>query len=147
MDLTWLGIKICICWSQKPLKNVGACIRKPVNIRCQHHLPHTEWHISFELIRLLIVACGMLSHSSSMTMWSCWILTGTGRHCRTRRSRVSQTCSVGDIEKYSLTGMYIWEKKAFCVYGQFQRSFFSAYETWDQHFTCCVYIFVLCRYR
>ncbi len=30
-----------------------------------------------ELIRLLIVACGMLVHSSSMAVWSCWILART----------------------------------------------------------------------
>ena len=50
----------------------------------------------FRLIRLLIVACGMLSHSSSMAVWSCWILAGTGTHCCTRQSRASQTCSMGD---------------------------------------------------
>uniref|UniRef100_A0A673WPQ2 Tripartite motif containing 37 n=1 Tax=Salmo trutta TaxID=8032 RepID=A0A673WPQ2_SALTR len=49
-----------------------------------------------ELIRLLIVACGMLSHSS-MAVRSFWILAGTGTHCRTRRSRASQTCSMGDM--------------------------------------------------
>ena len=31
-----------------------------------------------ELIRLLIVASGMLSHSSSMAVQSRWILAGTG---------------------------------------------------------------------
>ena len=54
------------------------------------HLHHKE------LISLLIVACGMLSHSSSMAVRSCWILTGTGMSCRTRRSRASQTCSIRD---------------------------------------------------
>ena len=38
-------------------------------------------------IRLLIVACGMLSHSSSMAVQSCWILAGTGTRCCTRRSK------------------------------------------------------------
>ena len=47
--------------------------------------------LRIELIRLLIVACGMLVHSSSMAVRSCWILAGTGTHCRIRRSRVSQT--------------------------------------------------------
>ncbi len=52
-----------------------------------------------ELIRLLIVACGMLFHSSSMAVWSCWTLAGTGTHCRIRRSRASKhaqwvTCPV-----------------------------------------------------
>ncbi len=34
--------------------------------------------LRIELIRLLIVACGMLVHSSSMGVRSCWILAGTG---------------------------------------------------------------------
>ncbi len=33
--------------------------------------------LCIELIRLFIVACGMLVHSSSTAVWSCWILTGT----------------------------------------------------------------------
>ncbi len=53
--------------------------------------------LHIELIRLLIVACGMLVHSSSMAVWSCWILAGTGTRCRIRRSRASQTCSMGDM--------------------------------------------------
>ena len=59
------------------------------NCRATHLL-----HI--ELIRLLIVACGLLSHSSSMAVRICWILAGTGTRCRTRWSRASQTCSMGD---------------------------------------------------
>jgi hypothetical protein len=43
------------------------------------------------------VDCGMLSHSSLMAVRSCWILAGTGTHCRTRWSRASQTCSMGDM--------------------------------------------------
>ena len=35
------------------------------------HLPHGVQHISLELIRLLIVACGIVSHSSSIAMQSC----------------------------------------------------------------------------
>ena len=38
----------------------------------------------------------------------------------------------------------ILEKEAFCAYGTFLGSFISAHETWDQHFTCCIYIFVQC---
>ena len=53
--------------------------------------------LRIELIRMLIVACGMLSHSSSMAVQSCWIMAGTGTRCRTRRSRASQTCSMGDV--------------------------------------------------
>ena len=36
----------------------------------------------------------------------------------------------------------IGEEEAFCVYGTFLESFISTNETWDQHFTCCVYTFV-----
>ena len=36
----------------------------------------------------------------------------------------------------------ILEKQAFCVCWTFLGSFISAHETWDQHFTCCDYIFV-----
>ncbi len=49
------------------------------------------------LIRLWIVACGILVHSSSMAVRSCWILAGTGTRCCIRRSRASQTCSMGDM--------------------------------------------------
>ncbi len=63
-----------------------------------------------ELIRLLIVACGMLVHSSSMALRSCWILAGTGTRCHIRRSRASQTCSMGDMSSeyagHAKTGMF-----------------------------------------
>ena len=38
----------------------------------------------------------------------------------------------------------IWEKSAFCAYGTFLRYFISTHKTWDEHFTCCIYIFVQC---
>ncbi len=53
--------------------------------------------LRIELIRLLIVACGMLVRSSSIAVRSCWILAGTGTHCRIRRSRASQICSMGNM--------------------------------------------------
>ncbi len=53
--------------------------------------------LRIELIRLLIVACGMLVHSSSMAVRSCWILAGTGTHCCISRYRASKTCSRGDM--------------------------------------------------
>ncbi len=66
--------------------------------------------LHIELIRLLIVACGMLVHSSSMAVRSCWILAGTGTHCRIRRTRASQTCSMGDMSGeyagHARTGMF-----------------------------------------
>ncbi len=66
-------------------------VRPPFALRSATHL------LSIELIRLLIVACGMLIHSSSMAVRSCWILAETGTCCRMRRSRASQTCSMGDM--------------------------------------------------
>ncbi len=69
--------------------------------------PYLEWPpfasrsathlLRIEMIRLFIVACGMLLHSSSMAVRSSWILAGTGTHCCIRRSRASQTCSMGDM--------------------------------------------------
>jgi hypothetical protein len=79
MDFTWLWIQICLCWSHISLKKVVAWIRKPVSIWCEHLLSHAAGHLlHIELIRMLIIACGMLSHSSSMALRSCWILGGTG---------------------------------------------------------------------
>ena len=50
------------------------------------------------LIRLLIVACGRLAHSSSLAVQSRWILAGTGtRCCILVVSRASQTCSIGNM--------------------------------------------------
>ena len=46
---------------------------------------------------LLTDTCGMLSHSFSMAVRSCWILAGTETRCWTLRSRASQTCSLGDM--------------------------------------------------
>ncbi len=66
--------------------------------------------LRMELIRLLIVACRMFVHSSSMAVRSCWILTGTGTRCRIRRSRASQTCSMGNMSGeyagHTRTGMF-----------------------------------------
>ncbi len=53
------------------------------------------------------MACEMLVHSSSMVVRSCWILAGT--RCHIRRSRASQTCSMGDTSGeytgHAITGM------------------------------------------
>ena len=56
--------------------------------------------LCIELSRLLIVALGMLSHSSSMAVWNCWILSGAGPPCHKLWSRESQTCSMGDMSVY-----------------------------------------------
>ncbi len=66
--------------------------------------------LRIELIRLLIVVCGLLVHSSSMAVRSCWILAGTGTRCHIRWSRASQTCSMGDMSGeyagHARTGMF-----------------------------------------
>ena len=83
-----------------------------------------------ELIRLLIVACGMLVHSSSMAVRSCWILAGTGTRCRIRRSRASQTCSMGDMSGeyagHARTGMFSASRN--CV---------QILATWGRALSCC----------
>ncbi len=86
--------------------------------------------LRIELIRLLILACGMLVHSSSMAVRSFWILAGTGTHCRIRRSRASQACSMGDISgKYAghaRTGMFSASRN--CV---------QILATWGCSLSCC----------
>ena len=65
-------------------------------LMCPPFASYSVTHLlRIELIRLLIVACGMLSHSASMAVRSCWILAGTGTRCRTCWSKASQTCSMG----------------------------------------------------
>ncbi len=66
--------------------------------------------LRIELIRLLIVACGMWS---TPLQWLCEvavILAGTGTRCRIRWSRASQTCSMGDMSGeyagHARTGMF-----------------------------------------
>ena len=46
--------------------------------------PFASHLLCIELVRLLIVACGMLVHSSSIAVQSFWILAGTGTCCRIR---------------------------------------------------------------
>ncbi len=86
--------------------------------------------LHIELIRLLIVACGMLVHSSSMAVQSCWILAGTGTRCCIRRPRASQTCSVGDMSGeyagHARTGMFSASRN--CV---------QIFATWCRALSCC----------
>ncbi len=86
--------------------------------------------LRIELIRLLIVACGMLVHSSSMAVRSCWILAGTGTRCHIRQSRASQTCSMGDMSgEYAVharTGMFSASRN--CV---------QILATWGRALSCC----------
>ena len=86
--------------------------------------------LRIELIRLLIVACGMLVNSSSMAVRNCWILAGTGTRCRIRRSRASQTCSMGDMSGeyagHARTGMFSASRN--CV---------QILATWGRPLSCC----------
>ncbi len=88
-----------------------------------HHLT-TNWSW------LLIVACGMLVHSSSMAVRSCWILAGTGTRCHIRRSTASQTCSMGDMSGeyagHARTGMI--SASRICV---------QILATWGRALSCC----------
>ena len=68
--------------------------------------------------------------SSSMAVQSCWILAGTGTCCRIHRSRVSQTCSVGDMSNEEAgrarTGMF--SASSDCV---------EILATWGHALACC----------
>ncbi len=96
----------------------------PFASRSATHLLHIE------LIRLLIVVCGMLVHFSSMAVWSCWILAGTGTRGHIRRSRASQTCSMGDMSSeyagHARTGMFSASRN--CV---------QILATWGRALSCC----------
>ncbi len=82
--------------------------------------------LRIELIRLSIVACGMLVHSSSMVVRSCWILAGTGMRCRICRSRASQTCSMGDMSSnyagHARTGMFLASKNCIQILSTWGRA-------------------------
>ncbi len=110
---------------------VGGCLQisqylvwPPFASRSAAHLLHIE------LIRLLIVACDMLVHYSSMAVRSCWILAGTGTRCRIHRSRASQTCSMGDMSGeyagHTRTGMLSASRN--CV---------QILATWVHALSCC----------
>ncbi len=86
--------------------------------------------LRIELIRLLIVVCGMLVHSSSMAVRNCWILAGTATHCCIRRSRATQTCSMGEMSGeyagHARTGMFSASRN--CV---------QILATWGRALSCC----------
>ena len=83
MDFTWLG--------HVDQKTSQYLVWPPFASCSVTHL------LRIDLIRLLIVTCWLLSHSSSMAVRSYWILVRTGTRCCTCRSRASQTCSMGDM--------------------------------------------------
>ena len=82
-----------------------------------------------ELVRLLIVACGILSHSSSKAVRSCWILVGTGTRCRTRWSIASRTSSVGD-----LSGEYAGHRRTGTL--SVWRNWVQIFATWGRALSC-----------
>ncbi len=86
--------------------------------------------LRIELIRLLIVACGILVHSSSIAVRSCWILAGTGTRCPIRQSRASQTCSMvdmsGEYAGHARTGMF-----------SASRNFVQILAIWGCALSCC----------
>ncbi len=86
--------------------------------------------LRIDLIRLLIVACGVLVNSSSMAVRSCWILARTGTRCGIYQSRASQTCSMGDMSGeyagHPRTGMFLATRN--CV---------QILATWGRALSCC----------
>ncbi len=76
----------CIGGVQGGPKTSQYLVWSPFALRSSTHL------LSIELIRLLIVACGMLVHSSLMAVRSCWILAGTGTCPHIRRWHVRWVC-------------------------------------------------------
>ncbi len=83
---------------------LGGGVRKPVSIWCDHHLPHAVQHISFD--------CG-LWNVGPLLFKGCVKLLDIGRNwtrCCIRRSRASQTCSMGDMSGeyagHARTGMF-----------------------------------------
>ncbi len=63
-------------------------------------------------------------------LWSCWILAETGTRCHLRRSRASQTCSMGDMSGeyagHARTGMFSASRN--CV---------QILVTWGRALSCC----------
>ncbi len=105
-------------------KNSQYLVWPPFASRSATHL------LRIEVIRLLIVACGMLVQSSSMAVWSCWILAGTGTRCRIRRSRASQACSMGDMSGEYAGHARIWMFSA-------TRNCVQILATWGRALSCC----------
>ncbi len=95
-------------WGFEP-KSSQYLVWPPFASRSATHL------LRIELIRLLIVACVMLVHSSSMSVWSCWVLAGTGTRCRIRRSRASQTCSMGDMSGWPCKNWDVFSFQELCT--------------------------------
>ena len=99
MDFTWLGIQICICWSQIPLKKSRGVDQKAIQYLVWP--PFASWSAitspSHRVEQAVDCGQGKFVPLLLMAVWSCWILAGTVTRCRTHQSRASQTCSIGDM--------------------------------------------------
>ncbi len=79
-----------------------------------------------------VVVCGLWNVGPLlfMAVRSCWILAGTGTRCRIRRSRASQTCSMGDMSGeyagHARTGMFSASRNCVLILA-----------TWGHALSCC----------
>ncbi len=75
-----------------------------------------------------VVDCGLWNVGP--LLFNCWILAGTVTRCRIRRSRASQTCSMGDMygecAGHARTGMFAASR--ICV---------KILATWGSGLSCC----------
>jgi hypothetical protein len=101
----WVGVYFnksienieCICWSQIPYKKYLKS--REVDQKTSQYLvwqPFVSCSVTLLIFIELIVACGMLSHSSSMALQSWWLLAGTETRCCTHHPRAYQTCSMSE---------------------------------------------------
>ncbi len=104
-------------------------VRKPWPPFALHSATHL---LRIKLTRLLIVACGMMVHSSSMAVRSCWILAGTRTRCHLRKSRASQTCSMSDMSGeyagHARTRMFSASRNCVQILATWGRHYYAA--TW-----------------
>ena len=86
MDFTWMGMLITDTLKKRGVdqKTSQYLVWPPFASCSATHILHIE------LIRLLIVACGTLSHSSSLAVWRRWIWAETATCCRTHRTHLSR---------------------------------------------------------
>ncbi len=118
----------CITFSYQIYTTTYIYILKKIINATLFFCPHLSWAELKDL--RLFVACVMLVHSSSMAVRSCWIMAGTGTHCRIRWSRASQTCSMGDMpgeySGHARTGMF-----------SASRNYVQILATWGRALSCC----------
>ncbi len=91
-------------------------------------LQNTLFYVAWKKVSNL----GLKRHEAELceVVWSCWILAGTGTRCRIRRSRASQTCSMGDMSSdyagRARTGMFSASRN--CV---------QILAAWGRALSCC----------